>query len=419
MAFSDEDSEFSIVVHPKKFNELDASITKPIDVANEPELNPAWVDDEDNTLNENNVLGQPTILDIHSHVARKRQRISEVEKLFDVIGKGTQDVLDYNTRIFRLSDANMERLSSAPLTSVEFNNTYKMFLTSSEDTTMALFKFGKKESTLLADCVFERFPISCAKFTTQGDRVILVAKKHYFKVYDMSSSSVTHPKIPFDAEYGECVSSVQISPQNEIGAFLGSYGMYIVDLRSYEKINTARVSGSAVAHCFSQDGNLLNAFSSDGSIFVFDMRKNTLPMHRWYDYSCVGGCSLAISNDSKYIACGSESGYVNIYTWKSVMKDLTKRPKPLKTVGNLVTAVDQLRFHPFGEMLYMSSSLEPGAARLYDIENQRVHASFPACMGRLGKPVSVGFSPRGGYLAVGQSGGRAALYCFDWCGSKY
>ncbi|VDO03725.1 unnamed protein product [Rodentolepis nana] len=396
MNFSDDDSEFSIVVHPQKLNEVEASVVKPSDVAIEPELNPAWVDDEDNTTIGNAVLSQPAILDIHSHIARKRQRISDVEKLYDVLGKDSQDVLDYNTRIFRMSDANMERLSSAPLTS-----------------------FDKKESTLLADCVFERFPISCAKFTTQGDRVILVAKKHYFKVYDMSTSKVTHPKIPFDAEYGERVSSVQISPQNEIGAFLGSYGVYIVDLRSYEKLNTSRVSGSAVAHCFSQDGNLLNAFSSDGSIFVFDMRKNALPMHRWYDYSCVGGCSLAISNDSKYIACGSESGYVNIYTWESVMKNLTKRPKPQKTVGNLVTAVDQLRFHPSGEMLFMSSSLEPGAARLYDIENQRVHASFPACMGRLGKPVSVGFSPRGGYLAVGQSGGRAALYCLDWCGSKY
>lgn len=60
----------------------------------------------------------------------------------------------------------------------------------------------------------------------------------------------------------------------------------------------------------------------------------------------------------------SDSGYVNIYTWDSVMKELTKRPKPLKSVGNLVTAVDQLRFHPFGQMLYMSSSLQPGAAKL-------------------------------------------------------
>lgn len=40
-------------------------------------------------------------------------------------------------------------------------------------------------------------------------------------------------------------------------------------------------------------------------------------------------------------------------------------------------------------------------------------------MGHLGRPVSVGFSPRGGYLAVGQTSGRAALYRFAWREGKY
>lgn len=65
-----------------------------------------------------------------------------VEKLYDVISKSTPDDLDYSVKMVRLSDANMERLSCSPLTSVEFNNIYKMFLTASEDTTMALFNVG-------------------------------------------------------------------------------------------------------------------------------------------------------------------------------------------------------------------------------------------------------------------------------------
>ncbi|VDL21592.1 unnamed protein product [Hymenolepis diminuta] len=289
MSFSDDDSEFSIVVQPKKaglaFKAVESSVTEPTGEAIKPELNPVWVDDNDNTDVNNAVLRQSTILDIHTHFGRKKQQISgktlispdDVEKLYDVVSKDNQNTLDYDTQIFRLSDANMERLSCAPLTSVEFNNPYKMFLTTSEDTTMALFKFGKNESTLLTDCVFERFPLSCAKFTAQGDRVILVAKKHYFKVYDMATSKVTHPKIPFGTEYGECVSSVQISPQNDIGAFLGSYGIYIVDLRSYEKTSTARVSGSAVSHCFAKDGNLLNIFASKF------LRKNIKVLMKYHD----------------------------------------------------------------------------------------------------------------------------------------
>ncbi|KAM7539953.1 hypothetical protein Aperf_G00000034607 [Anoplocephala perfoliata] len=421
MSYPVDSPEFSIVVKPKE--ELENFTQEPTEEVDKPELNPAWVDDEDITEFEN-VLNQPTALDVHTRLRRQADAKScvspdSVEKLYDIVCKSTHDNLDYSTRMVRLSDANMERLSCSPLTSVEFNNVYKMFLTSSEDTTMALFNFRKNECTLLADRIFERFPISSAKFSAQGDRVILTAKKHYFKVYDLGSCKETHPKVPLGAEYGERISSVQIAPQNDIAAFLGFRGIYIADLRSYEKVNTARVSGSAISHCFAKDGLLLNALASDSSIFVFDLRNDARPVHRWYDYGCVGGCSLTVSDDSKYIACGSESGYVNIYTWESVMRDLTKSPKPLKSVGNLFTAVDQLRFHPSGQMLYMSSSLQAGAARLYDLENQRVHATFPACIGRLGRPVSVGFSPRGGYLAVGQTSGRAALYRFEWREGKY
>ena len=55
---------------------------------------------------------------------------------------------------------------------------------------------------------------------------------------------------------------------------------------------------------------------------------------------------------------------MNVYTRESVMNSLTKHPKPLKSVGNLTTAIDQLVFHPNCQMLYMGSSLQPAAARL-------------------------------------------------------
>lgn len=64
------------------------------------------------------------------------------------------------------------------------------------------------------------------------------------------------------------------------------------------------------------------------------------------------------------VYCSSESGYVNIYTWEAVMNGSIRRPKPLKSVGNLTTAVDQLLFHPSNQLLYMSSSLQSAAARL-------------------------------------------------------
>eukprot|EP00108_Taenia_solium_P002966 TsM_000199500 transcript=TsM_000199500 gene=TsM_000199500 len=423
-----KDPEFELIKRPKKVKFVGFPVVEPRSEA-DALLSPAWVDGENPAdCRERCVLGQPAVLDIRTHLKRKRTIIDgelvpsdtvSTEKLYAVFRENSRDLSDTDVSMRRLSDVNMERLSRGPLTSVEFNRAYRIVMTTSADTTMALFSLEKSESHLLADFVFEKFPISSAKFTCAGERIVLTGKRNYFKVYDLNRNKESHPIVPLGTRYREKLNSVQMSPIGEIAAFSGTSGIYLFDLRSFEKTTTVRVSGTAVAHCFAQDGDILNAFSSNGSIFMFDLRHNARPMHRWSDYSCTGGCSFATSDDSKYIACGSDSGYVNIYTWEAVMNGLIKRPKPLKSVGNLTTAVDQLLFHPSNQLLYMSSSMQSAAARLCDLGGQRVYSNFPTCMGRLGVPTAVGFSPHGGYLAVGQASGHAALYHFDWQGSKY
>ncbi|VDD75634.1 unnamed protein product [Mesocestoides corti] len=364
-----EDPEFEIVKNPKEHARTDSQNT----------LNPVWIDeDEAGKIKVENTLSQPTILDIKARLNRKRKLglsgspelgNCDVEKLYEVL-----------------------RVDDDCFTGSEIR---------------------------MLDCVFEKFPVSSAKFFSAGEKIILTGKKSYFKVYDINSGKETHPNVPLGIHCKEQVNNVQVSPKDNIAALSAPNRVYLVDLRTLEKIATARVSGSVTSHCFSHKGELLNTFSADGSVFVFDLRHNARPMYRWTDYSCAGGSSFAISDDSKYIACGSETGYVNIYMWAAVMNEGTRTPKPLKSVGNLATGVDQLLFHPSGQVLYMASSLEPAAARLFDLDSQRVYSNFPACMGELGVPTSVGFSLNGGYLAVGQESGRAALYQFDWKKAKY
>uniref|UniRef100_A0A5K3FB43 WD_REPEATS_REGION domain-containing protein n=2 Tax=Mesocestoides corti TaxID=53468 RepID=A0A5K3FB43_MESCO len=423
-----EDPEFEIVKNPKEHNTVVTSI-KHARTDSQNTLNPVWIDeDEAGKIKVENTLSQPTILDIKARLNRKRKLglsgspelgNCDVEKLYEVLRVDDDCFTGSEIRMRRLHDANRERLSCGSLTSVEFSHSYHIFMTTCVDTTMALFNFGKSDCPLLVDCVFEKFPVSSAKFFSAGEKIILTGKKSYFKVYDINSGKETHPNVPLGIHCKEQVNNVQVSPKDNIAALSAPNRVYLVDLRTLEKIATARVSGSVTSHCFSHKGELLNTFSADGSVFVFDLRHNARPMYRWTDYSCAGGSSFAISDDSKYIACGSETGYVNIYMWAAVMNEGTRTPKPLKSVGNLATGVDQLLFHPSGQVLYMASSLEPAAARLFDLDSQRVYSNFPACMGELGVPTSVGFSLNGGYLAVGQESGRAALYQFDWKKAKY
>ncbi|VDO81810.1 unnamed protein product, partial [Schistosoma curassoni] len=94
------------------------------------------------------------------------------------------------------------------------------------------------------------------------------------------------------------------------------------------------------------------------------------------------------------------SGYVNVYKWSSTMN--TENPLPDKAIGNLVTGVNSLCFHPSNEILC-----------LYDVNESIIFENFPARVGTLNKPTSIGFSPGGRFLCVGQCNGRAALYALS------
>ena len=66
-------------------------------------------------------------------------------------------------------------------------------------------------------------------------------------------------------------------------------------------------------------------------------------IHCFTDEGCVIGNRVGVSPDGRYVACGSDSGIVNVYERATCMK--TEAPKPLKAIMNLTTAVELLQFN--------------------------------------------------------------------------
>ena len=56
-------------------------------------------------------------------------------------------------------------------------------------------------------------------------------------------------------------------------------------------------------------------------------------MHRFVDEGCLNGSVISASNDSRFVACGSDSGILNLYQREDIMK--MAAPKPVKTMQNL------------------------------------------------------------------------------------
>ena len=79
----------------------------------------------------------------------------------------------------------------------------------------------------------------------------------------------------------------------------------------------------------------------DGKVYVWDMATRDC-VHCFTDDGCVLGNTVAVSPSGRYVACGSDSGVVNLYDDQCFTNE---RPKPLKAVMNLTTAIDQTVFN--------------------------------------------------------------------------
>ncbi|KAG5448932.1 U3 snoRNP protein [Clonorchis sinensis] len=385
-------------------------------------LKPVWNDEEDVVSTE--FSRPPAVLDVNA-----RLRLSgDVTNSNALCELSDDQLVSCTTKILReekstglpsgktiairrVFDANRERISMGALSAVHFNPVYQMSLTASVDSTLAFFKVDGTENALLRDRVFEKYPLSSAKFIPSGTRVVLTGNRNSFRIYDLETGLETRASPFIGSRSDEILVNCEMSSghPNIVGLGTTDKQVYLADLRSLEKVAVLRTKGTLQSFTFLDDGTFVHTFDANGFVYVFDVRgRKPQFVHQWCDQACTGGTRIASSVNSSWIACGSDCGFVNVYQMTQTM--MSSNPVPDKSIANVQTAIDSMAFHPASEMLCLGSSQMPAAVRLYHLYGHQVFDNFPVCVGRLGKPTSIAFSPGGGYLCVGQSNGRAALY---------
>ena len=84
---------------------------------------------------------------------------------------------------------------------------------------------------------------------------------------------------------------------------------------------------------------------ADGHVYVWDLHSRDC-VHRFIDDGCIKGTCLGVSPSGSHVACGSDSGVVNLYDWSSCFLD--SKPKPLKAIMNLTTSINSVQFNHSG-----------------------------------------------------------------------
>ncbi len=160
-------------------------------------------------------------------------------------------------------------------------------------------------------------------------------------------------------------------------------------------------------HCYDFSNHLILEFLAGGEVYVWDLKAQDC-LQKCVDDGCIRGTSLAVSRNNRYLACGSDSGIVNIYRRKDVMDK--QLPMPEKIVTNLTTTVTSLKFNPSSEILAMASESKEGAIKLLHTPSMTVFKNFPPVKFNLKRPNCMDFSLNGGYFSVGNNAGAANLF---------
>lgn len=102
-------------------------------------------------------------------------------------------------------------------------------------------------------------------------------------------------------------------------------------------------------------------------------------------------------------------GIVEIYNFPAFIKESSSL-KPWKTITNITTAVDFMKFHPSSQLLAIGSSVSWNSVRLVHIPSGRIFSNWPHSSFPVGHISDVNFSPDGTFLMLSSRNGKIKLF---------
>ncbi|XP_023812945.1 U3 small nucleolar RNA-associated protein 18 homolog isoform X2 [Oryzias latipes] len=305
--------------------------------------------------------------------------------------------------------ANSARPSEDRLTTVQFHPTAQVVMTAGLDQSISLFQVDGKTNPKIQSIHLERFPVHRAAFSQDGESVIATSvRNRMFYLYDMMEGRVS----PVHSVRGlkeTRVKEFSVCPDGGALLLTGTSGyLHLLTLKTMEVVHSMKINGNVSGVAFSRDGSKFFTNSEDGEVYVWDVRSSRC-INRFADDGCVKGTSIAASADGRYLACGSQSGVVNIYSQEACLS--SANPKPLKAVMNLLTAATALAFNPTSEILAIASQAEDEAVRLVHLRSLSVFSNFPVANRKLlHRAACLHFSPHSGFFSLANNKGHAPLF---------
>lgn len=343
-------------------------------------------------------------------VARGYKDIEAVDDILrtneDLVVKSSTKLLPGLLEHSRLVDANAEDPSNGPINSVQFHRNAQLLLAAGLDKRLRFFQIDGKRNTKIESIFLDDCPIRKASFLPDGTQVIIAGRRKFFYSFDLVKAKVD--KIgPLTGREEKSLEFFEVSPDSSTIAFVGNEGyILLVSSKTKELIGTVKMNGTVRSLAFADDGRQLLSSGGDGHIYHWDLRTRTC-FHKAVDEGCINGTALCTPPSGNMFAAGSSSGIVNVYNREEF---LGGKRKPIKTIENLTTKVDFLKFNNDAQILALCSSMKKNSLKLVHVPSFTAFSNWPPLNGLLHYPRCLDFSPGGGFMAVGNAAGKVLLY---------
>uniref|UniRef100_A0A0N5AJP8 WD_REPEATS_REGION domain-containing protein n=1 Tax=Syphacia muris TaxID=451379 RepID=A0A0N5AJP8_9BILA len=305
------------------------------------------------------------------------------------------------------------RFGKKPLNAVHFHPSKPVLLTGGFNGVISLYEVGlpPTNESFLQDVHFKDFPISTAVFSEDGNKVIAGSRRQvYFFSYDLLDGKVVQMRTPREMPKTN-TGLFAISDDGKYMAVQARNEIYVLSVTTMEVVCVlSSLSAARSLQFFPTSSNSLLAFTETSEVCLWDIR-NAAGLRSFRDDGGVAGRKLRISSNSQFVACGSNTGIVNLYETKDLYQS---SPKPIAVYDQLTTEVGDVVFSKDTQILLMSSEVKADAARLIHLRSRTLFTNFPCKTGSIGKPTVSDLSPNSGYLAIGDTNGFVSLFRLNY-----
>lgn len=295
------------------------------------------------------------------------------------------------------------------MNALEYHPVNNLMLSGGLDKRIKLYNVNHTKSVSVQSIFIKDLPIYSAGFIQRGKEIIISGSRKHFYYYDMIKNELFKIGNVFgqnEQDLRKCVSS----PNSPYFAFLGKENpkqVMMMSAQTKQLVFDLKISsGNLQDAAFSENSNYFYTADTSGSIQQFDLRTRTC-VTTLADSGSFNTTCITLSNTGKYLATGNYAGVVNIYDLKHNDR---LEGKPIKSIQNLTTAINVVKFNHNDEILAIGSKWKKNGLRLVHMDSLTVFENFPTFKNNVKYAFSCGFSHTSEFFSVGNDEGHTYLF---------